>query len=271
MSNRIDRKFAELAAKGKKGLFPFLVAGQPDVATTVRIIERLEALGAAGVELGFPFTDPVADGPVIQTAFTQALADGATVAGILQAVAAARPKISIPVIAMISASIVYKIGVDAFLARAAQAGIDGFIIPDLSLEEAPGIAEKVAARDLRLIMLVAPNTPPERQEKIARCASGFLYYMSVTGITGERESLPEDLVANVARLKKLAGIPVVVGFGIKTAPQVRQVCSVADGAIVGSAIVRRIAQAQEEGKDADGVVETVQKYVADLLTGLDGH
>ncbi len=269
MTNRIDEKFAELKASGRKGLFPFLVAGQPDVATTINIIQRLEKIGAAGVELGIPFTDPVADGPVIQSAFTEALSEGVTVAKIFRAIAEARSTIRIPIVAMVSASIVYKIGVDAFLRRAAQAGIDGFIIPDLSLEEAPVVAEKVAGLDLRLAMLVSPNTPSERQERIAKVATGFLYYMSVTGITGERDRLPEDLVANVAKLKETSGIPVLVGFGIKTAAQVRQVCSVGDGAIVGSAIVRRIAQAKEQGKKQDEILRSVEDYVSELLTGAE--
>jgi len=269
MANRIDQKFAELKATGRKGLFPFIVAGQPDVASTISIIQRMEKIGAAGVELGFPFTDPVADGPVIQTAFTQALADGVTVAKIFQALTAARPSIKIPIVAMISASIVYKIGVESFIKRAAQAGIDGFIIPDLSLEEAPAVAEKVAANDLRLAMLISPNTPDARQEKIAKIATGFLYYMSVTGITGERDKLPEDLVKKVAHLKSLSQTPVLVGFGIKTPQQVRQVCTVGDGAIVGSAIVRRITQGREQGQKSDRIIRQVEEYVSELLTGLD--
>jgi tryptophan synthase alpha chain len=268
MANRIDQKFSELTAHGRKGLFPFLVAGQPDVATTIHLIRRFEKLGVAGIELGFPFTDPVADGPVIQNAFSQALEHGVTVAKILDAVREARPTIAIPLIAMISASIVYKIGPEVFLARAAQAGIDGFIIPDLSIEEAPGLAQKVAAHDLRLAMLVAPNTPADRQEKIAKSASGFLYYMSVAGITGERDQLPDDLPKNVARLKSLSGIPVLVGFGIKTPAQVRQVNAVADGAIVGSAIVRRITQAKDQNQTPDQIVDTASTYIAELMTGI---
>jgi tryptophan synthase alpha chain len=268
MANRIDVKFAELSSKGRKGLFPFLVAGQPDIATTIKMIRQFETLGVSGVELGFPFTDPVADGPVIQNAFAQALEHGVTVAKVLEAIREARPAITIPIVAMISASIVYKIGVENFIARSAQAGIDGFIIPDLSLEEAPGLAEKVTAYDLKLAMLVSPNTPPVRQEKIAGSASGFLYYMSVAGITGERDQLPEDLPRKVAHLKAISGIPVVVGFGIKTPAQVRQVCAVADGAIVGSGIVRRIALAGEQGLQGEKLVEAVSAYVAELMTGV---
>jgi tryptophan synthase alpha chain len=268
VANRIDQKFSELTSAGKKGLFPFLVAGQPDLETTKQITIRLEKLGVSGIELGFPFTDPVADGPVIQSAFTHALETGTTVAKIMKAISEIRDQVSIPILAMVSASIVYRIGVDKFIEQAAKAGFDGFIIPDLSLEEAPAIAEKVAALDLRLAMLVSPASTAERQEKIVKTAKGFIYYMSVAGITGERDKLPEDLPKNVAHLKELSGIPVLVGFGIKTPEQVRQVCCAADGAIVGSAFVRRIDQAKAEGGDIEQIIESVEAYAKELLTGL---
>lgn len=268
MANRIDQKFNELSAQGAKGLFPFLVAGQPDLKTTQQLIQRLEKLGVAGIELGFPFTDPIADGPVIQNAFTQALAGGISVAAIMQAIGEIRSQVSIPIIAMVSATIVFRIGVDNFLSQAARAGFDGFIIPDLSLEEAPAIAERVKKLDLRLVLLVSPTSPAERQEHIAKMATGFIYYMSIAGITGERDKLPEELPANVARLKKLSGIPVLVGFGIKSPEHVRQVCHVADGAIVGSAIVRRIAQSLEQGAKPDQTLVSVEEYVRELMTGL---
>ncbi len=264
--NRIDEKFSELQSTGKKGLFPFLVAGQPDMETTTELIKQLERVGAAGIELGFPFTDPVADGPVIQSAFTEALKKSITVEKIFSGLADARAEISIPIVAMVSASIVYKIGVDKFLDKAKSAGFDGFIIPDLSLEEAPTIAEKVAQRDLRLAMLIAPTSPYERQRKIAQTATGFLYYMSVAGITGERDKLPEDLADNVAHLKEISGVPVIVGFGIKGPEQVKLVCSIADGAIVGSAIVRRITQAVEEEKPREQIIQIVSNFVSELIS-----
>jgi len=268
VANRIDLKFRELAGTGLKGLFPFLVAGQPSITVMSELICRLEKLGVAGIELGFPFTDPVADGPVIQNAFTRALDTGTTVAKIFSAISEIRNQVSIPLIAMVSASIVYRIGIDAFIERAAKAAFDGFIIPDLSLEEAPALAAKIASADLRLAMLVSPNTPPARQEKIAKTAGGFLYYMSVAGITGERDQLPPELPANVARLKEISGIPVLVGFGIKTPQQVRMVCSVADGAIVGSAIVRRIADIEKQGGSTPDIIASVEHYISELLTGL---
>ena len=267
--NKIDEKFAELASEGKKGLFPFLVAGQPDVETMVQLIQKLDGIGVSGIELGFPFTDPVADGPVIQSAFTETLSRGVTVDKIFNSISQLRPTVSIPIIAMVSSSIVYRIGADKFFDRAKESGFDGFIIPDLSLEEAPALAKKVADRDLKMIMLVAPTSPIDRQEKIAKIASGFIYYMSVAGITGERDKLPDDMKDNVAKLEELSGTPVVVGFGISNPQQVKMVCSVADGAIVGSAIIRRITEAEKSGETADQIIETVSEYVSELMTGLN--
>ncbi|MFQ5615826.1 MAG: tryptophan synthase subunit alpha [Anaerolineales bacterium] len=269
MGNRIDQTFTDLSAAGRAGLFPFLVAGQGGLETTVALILKLQSLGVSGIEVGFPFTDPVADGPVIQAAFNDALAGGATVKKVFDALQGAREKITIPLVAMVSASIVYRVGIDAFLDRAGPAGFDGVIIPDLSLEEAPAIKEKIVERDLRLVMLVAPTSSPERQERIARLATGFVYYMSVTGITGERDALPAELAENLRRLKALANIPVLVGFGISRADHVRLVSGVADGAIAGSAIVRRITEAQADGADQAGIVDRVGTYVGELLTGLD--
>jgi len=267
--NRIDEMLGDLARNNKKGLFPFLVAGQGGLDTTIDMIVRFQELGASGIELGFPFTDPIADGPIIQNAFSDALADGVTVAGVFQALQRGRGRITIPLVAMVSASIVYRIGIDKFLDQAYSTGFDGLIIPDLSLEEAPAIKDKVAARDMRLVMLVAPTSSRDRQERIAAIATGFIYYMSVAGITGERNELPVELVDNVRRLKGLSNMPVLVGFGIGNPDQVRLVCSVADGAIVGSAFVRRIKQAHNAGAASNELVDRVGSYLAELLTGLD--
>lgn len=267
--NRIDETFAHLAQDGRKGLFPFLVAGQPDLETTIKLILRFQELGASGIELGFPFSDPVADGPVITGAFDAALAKGCTVQKIFQSLREAKDRITLSLIAMVSVSIVYRFGIDRFLDYARDAGMAGLIIPDLSLEEAQAVADKAAVRDLRLVMLVAPTSSHARQEQIARAATGFLYYMSVAGITGERDTLPADLVGNVRELKDLSGKPVVVGFGIKNPSQVRLVCSAADGVIVGSAFVRRISQAVEAGLSQDDLVDQVGNSLRELLSGLE--
>lgn len=267
--NRIDEKLAELARNGRGGLFPFLAAGQGGLETTVNLILRFQQLGACGIELGFPFSDPVADGPVICGAFSTALEAGTTVRGVFDTVEQAKDQITIPMIAMVSVSIVYRVGITAFLDRARQVGFDGIIIPDLSLEEAPAVAEEVAKRDLKFVMLLAPTSSLERQQRIAKTATGFLYYMSVAGITGERDTLPPELAGNVRKLKELSAMPVLVGFGISSGEQVRSVCSVADGAIVGSAFVRRIAELLDSGADGDVIVDRAGQYLTELLSGLD--
>lgn len=266
--NRIDAALAGLAAAGRKGLLPYVTAGLPDLATTRRILEALAAEGATAVELGFPYSDSIADGPVIQNSFTRALERGVRVRDILAMVAEFRRSCELPLLAMLSFSIVHRVGMERFLGLCAQAGIDGLILPDLSLEEAPQVSRMVAAAGLCLPMLVSPASPPERRRQIAGLATGFVYYMSVTGITGERKELPPDLVANVRDLRATAGRPVIVGFGISTAAQVRSVCTVADGAIIGSALVRRILQAEDEGRRVDAIVATAAAAVREWMAGL---
>jgi len=264
----LDQKFSELAAAGKKGLLPYITAGFPSPQATTEVLRRLDKLGVAGVEVGFPYSDSIADGPVIQTSFTRALEKNIHVDEIFAAIAEARKTITIPLVAMTSFSIVYRIGVETFFAKAARAGFDGLIMADLSLEEAPAVAEKAAKANLRLIMLTAPTSSKERREQIAKIATGFVYYMSVAGTTGERDKLPADLIENVKQLKAVSGKPVVVGFGVSRPEHVRTVCGVADGAIVGSAIVNRMLDVAGKGGDEKAVADAVEKFAAELMTGL---
>jgi tryptophan synthase alpha chain len=266
--NRIDAALSSLAAAGRKGLLPYVTAGLPDLDTTQRILEALAGEGATAVELGFPYSDSIADGPVIQNSFTRTLERGIRVRDILAMVARFRQRCSMPLLGMLSFSIVYRIGQERFIGMCRDAGIDGLILPDLSLEEAPQTAQLVQNAGLRLPMLVSPASPVERRRQIAGLSTGFVYYMSVTGITGERKELPPELVTNVRELRAATGRPVIVGFGISTAEQVRLVCSVADGAIIGSALVRRIMQAEDAGKSADAIVETAAAAVKEWMTGL---
>jgi tryptophan synthase alpha chain len=266
--NRIDQKFRDLSASGKKGLLPYITAGFPSPAATAEIIRRLDRLGVAGIEVGFPYSDSIADGPVIQTSFTKALERAVKVEEIFAAIADARRTATVPLVAMCSFSIVYRYGAERFFAQAAKAGFDGLILADLSLEEAPAVAEQAAKHGLCLILLTAPTSTPQRRERIARIATGFVYYMSVAGTTGERDKLPADLVENVRQLKAASGKPVVVGFGVSRPEHVRTVCSVADGAIVGSAIVHRMLDAAAKGADDKAVADAVEKFAAELMTGL---
>lgn len=266
--NRIVKALGKLAADGRKGLMPYVTAGLPDLATTERILEAMDGLGVAAVELGFPYSDSIADGPTIQSSFTRVLERDIHVDEILAMVERFRRKHSLPLLAMLSYSIVYRIGLSEFIARARAVGIDGFILPDVSFEEAPQIVREVNEAGLCLPMLVSPATPPERRRQIAALSTGFVYYMSVTGITGERNQLPADLVSNVRTLRAEAGQPVVVGFGISTAEHVRQVCSVADGAIIGSALVRRIMEAQDRGVGTEDIVTAASDAVREWMGGL---
>ena len=266
--NRVDAALAALKAAGKKGLLPYVTAGLPDLATTARVLEALAASGVTAVELGFPYSDPIADGPTIQASYTRALERGIRVRDILAMVSRFRQANQLPLLAMLSYSIVYRIGLQQFVGMARDAGIDGLIIPDLSLEEAPQAARTLSEAGLCLPMLVSPVSSPQRRQRIAATSTGFIYYMSVTGITGERDRLPDDLVSNVRQLREASGRPVIVGFGISSAEQVRLVCSVADGVIIGSALVRRMMEAEDAGADSDGIVQVAADAVRQWMTGL---
>jgi tryptophan synthase alpha chain len=259
----IRRTFALLRSKRQIALMPFVASGFPDLASTAAVLPALEAGGASMIEIGFPFSDPIADGPTIQAAFTEALATGIRIADTFRTVAAVRPAVSIPLVAMLSYSIVFRYGVGRFVKDAKSAGFDGLILPDLPPPEAQRVCELVRAGGLDTILLVAPTTTPQRRKEILDLCSGFAYYLSVSGITGERDRLPEDVTANVRALRELSDTPVCVGFGIHRAEQVAQLAGVADGAIVGSAFVKRMREAAPGG--AVAVAQAAEGYCRELL------
>jgi tryptophan synthase alpha chain len=238
----IAATFAALREKKHLALMPFIPAGYPDLATTAALLPALEEAGANLIEIGIPFSDPIADGPTIQAAFTAALAKGLTLADVFATVRKARPTVSIPLVAMVSYSIVFRYGVDRFCADAKSASFDGLILPDLPPPEAAAVCAKVQAAGLATTLLVAPTTSEKRRREIARLSSGFIYYLSVSGITGERDRLPENIEANLRQLRGMTDKPVCVGFGISKPEHLAQLAPVADGAIVGSAIVKQITQ-----------------------------
>lgn len=260
----IRETFDALKAKGHIGLVPFISAGYPDLATTATCLPALEAAGASVIELGFPFSDPIADGPVIQEAYTAALAKKVKVGEIFETVAAARGAVGLPIVGMLSYSIIFRYGPARFVAEAKSAGFDGLIIPDLPPPEAQGVCETVRAGGLDTILLVAPSTTPDRRKQIAELSSGFIYYLSVAGITGERDQLPADLAENVRQLKGMTDKPVCVGFGISKPRHVAQLAGVADGAIVGSAVVRRMTSHITEGPET--ISAALRQLVAELLS-----
>ncbi|MFW5923684.1 MAG: tryptophan synthase subunit alpha [Planctomycetota bacterium] len=248
--NRIDRTFRALRKEGEAAFIPFLTAGDPDLDTTEEAIIGAEKNGADIIELGFPFSDPVADGPTIQASYTRVLETGQSCEDVFRLVERVRERSSIAIVAMISYSLVYRMGAGAFLDRACAAGLDGATIPDLPVEESCGLHSAAGERDFHLVSFVTPATTPERRAEVVDMAGGFIYYIAVRGITGERSNLPDDLAANLHELKELTDVPVAVGFGISRPEQASVVAREADGVIVGSAIVRRMLAAHEKAEDA---------------------
>jgi tryptophan synthase alpha chain len=256
--------FAQLRARQQIAMMPFIAAGYPDIETTIATIPALEAAGANLIEIGFPFSDPIADGPVIQEAFVKALAKKIRVADVFAAVAQARSKCAMPFVAMLSYSVVFRYGLERFVKDAKAAGFDGLILPDLPPPEAQKVCALINAGGLETILLVAPTTSEPRRKEIARLSTGFVYYLSISGITGERAALPADLEANIRKLKSVCDRPVCVGFGINKPEHVQQLSGVADGAIVGSAFVRRMTEHAADG--ADGIARACAAYCRELLT-----
>lgn len=259
----IAETFRLLRERRHIALMPFIPAGYPDLKTTAALLPAIEAGGASLIEVGFPFSDPVADGPTIQAAFTAALASKVTVDDIFTCIASARDTVSIPLVAMVSYSIVYRYGLGRFVDRAKSAGFDGLILPDLPVPEADPICKTVRDGGLDTVLLVAPDTSAARREKIIAASSGFIYYLSVAGITGQRDRFPDDLAKNVQNLRQEANKPVCVGFGIHTPQQIAELAPLADGAIVGSAVVSRLNQ--HLGEPVSKIAEAVENYCRELL------
>ncbi|MEX2175103.1 MAG: tryptophan synthase subunit alpha [Pirellulaceae bacterium] len=266
--SRIDQLFADLRRQGRKALMPFVTAGDPDTDFTADVIRELDRRGASMCEIGIPYSDPIADGPVIQASYTRALAKKVSVQQIFGMLEGLRGSVKMPLVTMVSYAIVYRYGLARYVADAQQAGVAGAIVPDLLVEEAGELAALCKAADFSLIQLVTPTTPRERAVQIARSSSGFLYYVSVTGITGERTELPPSLGDNVRWLRTQTDLPICIGFGISRPEHVKLLAPVADGLIVGSAIVRRVAEAAQHPR-AD-VLQGVGEYAASLLTALHG-
>lgn len=261
----VDQLFAELRSQGHKALMPFLTAGDPDIETTAEIIRAAAAAGANLCEVGVPYSDPIADGPVIQASYQRALDRGFRLQQVFDLGNRITPDLGMPLVTMVSYAIVHRIGLEEYVRRAKSAGYAGAIVPDLLVEEADQLLKVCHQADFSLIQLVTPTTPRERQVRIAQSSSGFLYYVSVTGITGERAELPPELVDNVGWLRKQTDLPICIGFGISSAETAARLAPVADGLIVGSAVVRRIAGSSDSSEAA----QTVASFVGELRTAID--
>lgn len=263
----IDTLFKNLRAAGRKAFMPFVTAGDPDLEFTAELLRLLVDRGSSMCELGIPYSDPIADGPVIQASYTRALNRDVKLAQILDMLAGVTPELAAPVVTMLSYTIVYRHGLEDYVRKAKAAGVAGAIVPDLPVEESAPLAEICRREDFSLIQLITPTTSFDRALRIAEQTTGFIYYVSVTGITGERTQLPDEILDNVARLKENTDLPICIGFGISRPEHVRMLMPVADGLIVGSAIVRRVADAA--GKPREQVLAEIGNYVSDLLAAME--
>ena len=260
--NRIDSMFAELKKQNKKALITFITAGDPDFDTTEQLVLEMERQGANLIELGVPFSDPIAEGPIIQEASLRSLQGGTTLEGIFELVKKLRTKTEIPLVFMMYINTIYRFGVERFFSLCQKTGIDAVIVPDLPFEEHDEIDECAYAHGVYPINLVAP-TSKDRIAAIAANSKGFLYCVSSTGVTGVRNTFQTDFDSFFDTIKQHASIPYCVGFGISSPEQVKQMKTYCDGVIVGSAIVKMIGQEQKSS------VATVGTFVKSLRNALD--
>jgi tryptophan synthase alpha chain len=240
--NSINQLFVRLRTQNRKAFIPFLSAGDPDLAFTREALPQIVAAGADLIEVGFPFSDPIADGPVIQASYTRALRQRLKLADLFDSLKqiTSAPGWSAPAVAMASYSLIFKYGADVFLRTASAAGLSGAVVPDLPVEEAEEFAQRCRDCDFKLVLLVTPTTEPARMEKIVRACDGFVYVVSVVGITGERAAVSGMVRQVTTRLRTMTDLPLCVGFGVGKPDHVRELRELCDGVIVGSALVRQL-------------------------------
>lgn len=259
--NRIERKFKELRRANRKAFIAYIMAGDPDLRKTYELVLELEKRGVDIIELGVPFSDPIADGPTIQKAGQRALANKTNLIQILSLVSGLRKKTQIPIILMTYFNILFRYGVDKFVKDAKKNGADGIIVPDLIPEEAGDLVRIAKENDFATIFLASPTSNRERLEKVIQASKGFIYYVSLTGVTGVRESLPAEIKKYVLRIKRLTTKPVCVGFGVSRPKQIKQIFEFSDGAVVGSAIVDVI----EKNLNKPEIVKKTGELISFLL------
>ena len=267
--SRISDRFGELRRAGRAAFIPFITAGDPDTETSFAILERLPAAGADLIELGVPFSDPMADGPSIQASSQRAIAAGMTIARVLDLVRRFRKHDSAtPIVLMGYYNPIHAYGTARFARDAAQAGVDGLITVDLPPEEDAVLHTPAVAQHLDMIRLATPTTDERRLEKILHGAGGFVYYVSVAGVTGTKASTPDDVHDAVGRIKTRTNLPCAVGFGIRTVDQAAEIARFADGAVVGSAVVARIAEGLRNGMRRAAIVATVADFCSELASAV---
>lgn len=255
---RIGRRFAELRRSGELGLVAYITSGDPSLAATREIVLAAADAGADIIELGVPFSDPVADGPVIQRASERSLRAGTTLAAVIDLVADLRRSTQVPLVLFSYFNPILQIGIEDFARRAAQAGADGVLATDLTPEEAGEYRQALGAAGLDTIFLAAPTTPDERLARIAAVSSGFLYLISRTGVTGQRDQLPQDLSALVSRVRRATTLPLAVGFGLSQPEHLRALVGQVEAAVVGSALVAEIERASSGGAAAQAVAARIR-------------
>lgn len=265
--NRIDKKFKELKRRRKKAFIAYVTAGDPDLSATKKIVLSLEKSGVDIVELGVPFSDPIADGPTIQAASHRALAAGATLKKIFSMMGPLRKTTQIPVVFMTYYNPVLKYGIKKFVRDCGLKGVDGVIIPDLPFEEAKDLIKISKKSGIAVIFLAAPTSTRKRMKDIAKNSTGFIYYVSLTGVTGARSKLPDQVALNVRTIKSMTRKPVAVGFGISAPGQARSIARIANGVIVGSAIIRIIADNQKNNKMLISGISNFSKKLAEAIHG----
>jgi tryptophan synthase alpha chain len=258
--NRLDATFHALRARHERALVAYLMAGDPSLADTRRLVVEVARRGADVIELGVPFSDPLADGPVIQRADTRALAAGTSLPRVLETVATLRAEVQVPLVLMTYYNPVLAFGLKSFARTAADAGADGVIVPDLPYEESEPLRAEAGPAGLDVIQMVAPTSTPARVKLLARISQGFIYLVSLMGVTGERRELPADLAGQVRALRLVTTKPVCVGFGVSTPEHVAAIARIADGVAVGSAIVRTI----EQHAGTAALVDKVGDFIATL-------
>jgi tryptophan synthase alpha chain len=257
----ISDAFDRIKRGGGRGIVTYVTAGDPDQAQSLEIVQALDRGGADIIEVGVPFSDPVADGPAIQAASERALAAGGSLERSLDLVQTVRPAVQAPIVLFTYINPVLRMGTDKFIGRAAQAGVNGVLLLDLPIEESEGMHHALDARGLDQIFLVSPTTSDARLRAAAQYGSGFLYAISRLGVTGVRDSVSEQAAPLVARLRKVTDLPIALGFGISRPEHVAAVCTYADAAVVGSAIVQTIARAVAAGERPAGPVEELVRWL----------
>jgi tryptophan synthase alpha chain len=243
--SRIGRKFDEILGRHGKAFIPYIMAGDPSLGRTKELVAVLEACGADIIELGVPFSDPLADGPTIQKAAQRALSGGVTLGSVIGLVGEIRAGSQVPIILMTYYNLIFRYGEERFVNDASAAGVDGLIVPDLPPDEAGDLIRYSRRKRFDTIFLLAPTSTEERIRRVARASSGFIYYVSITGITGSRLSLDSSIESHIAKIREKSRKPVAVGFGISTPGEASDVARLADGVIVGSSIVKRIGDPEE--------------------------